>query len=382
MTLFDVSTALLVGPAVTSALYFWIAHHRLTHWLREAPPNPDREEVLPPVTFFRPLKSGVPNLATKLAVLAEAVRPGDQLLIGVERESAEWAAAIALAQARPELDIAVVVCERAVARNPKISKLLQMETLARHAHWILSDSEAVTDAKFLAAFRREWTRCDVLTAGYRFIGIATWPQRLDAAAVLLTLWPGLAILRSRSGVRLTLGACTGFRRSDLEAVGGWGAFRDDLAEDNRLGQALATAGRTILFSAQVVTLESDPLSWCDYWRHQRRVAVTYRVANPAGFAGAWLGQGVTTSLLLALLRPMEIWTWALFGIVFASRWLTARGLAQNLAFRITRLAPTVLLASLVETACWLSSWGTRSVWWGGVRWRISRRGRLRSAERA
>jgi ceramide glucosyltransferase len=375
MNTLDAPSLLLAVPAVASLVYFVAASILLHRWLGESPTEKTSDE-LPAVTFFRPLKAGVPDLPSKLTVLARALRPGDELLIGAETESAEWTMAEELRRAHADLEIVVVPCEPDHALNPKIAKLLQMEPHARREHWILSDSEAVMDADFLTKFRREWTRCDVLTAGYRFSHVATWPQRLDAAAVLLTLWPGLAVLRASGWVRLTLGACTGFRRSDLVAVGGWCAFADDLAEDNRLGQALAAAGRTIRLSAHVVTLECDPLSWRDYWRHQRRVAVTYRVGNPEGFAGAILTHGVTTSLMLVCWRPAEIWAWLLLLGVFVVRWLTACRAAKALNFLIAHLALVVLVASVVEAICWVLGWGAQHVWWGGVRRRISRTGGL------
>ncbi len=371
---------LLVIPAAVSVVYFMVADRLLERWVRDRPNVANTGVDLPPVTYFRPLKSGVPDLFDKLSSLAGAMKTGDQLLIGVEACSPEMATAEKVRCAYPDCAISVVSCELAGAQNPKLAKLLQMEAHARHEHWILSDSEVVTDVDLAAAFRREWLHCDVLTAGYRFSRIANWPQRLDAAAVLLTLWPGLAVLRASGRIRLTLGAWTGFRRDDLQAIGGWGAFADELAEDNRLGQALAAAGRTIRLSASVVTLQCDALTWRDYWQHQRRVAVTYRVANTPGFAGAILAQGVTMSLLLACWRPAELWTWLLFATVLAVRWVTARRAARVLGFSIPLLLPTVFLASLVETGCWALSWGTRFVWWGGIRRRISRRGRLLPVE--
>ena len=255
MSTVDVLSLLLVVPVAASVLFFWIAGVLLDRWMAEVPTEEGSGKEVPPVTFFRSLKAGVPRLDEKLAVLARALRASDQLLIGVEPGSKEGETAEELRRAYPDHDIAIVACEPGGALNPKMAKLLRMEPHARHEHWILSDSEAMTDAEFLATFRREWMECDVLTAGYRFSRAATWPQRLDAAAVLLGLWPGLAILRAAGRVNLTLGACSGFRRADLQAVGGWSAFADDLAEDNRLGQALAAAGRTIRLSTAVVALE-------------------------------------------------------------------------------------------------------------------------------
>lgn len=330
---------------------------------------------LPPVTFFRPLKAGVPDLLSKLRTLAEAMAPEDQLLIGVEPCSAEEEAARTVRESFPDREIVVVPCASGAALNPKISKLIAMEPLARNGNWILSDSEATTDAAFLQAFRREWDGCDVLTARYRFSGITTWPQRLDAAAPLLTLWLGLAVLCTFDKLRLTLGACTGFHRDHLQAIGGWWAFASDLAEDNRLGKELAAAGREIRLSKAVVTLDSDPLSWSDYWRHQRRVAVTYRVASPAGFAGAIFTQGLTSSFALAMIWP-SLGTGTLFAAVLLSRSFSVWQTSKALAFPMTWLLPATFVASLVETVCWAMSWFTRSVWWSGKFRRVASDGRF------
>ena len=108
--------------------------------------------------------------------------------------------------------------------------------------------------------------------------------------------------------------------------------------------------------------------------------MTYRVANPMGFAGAVVTHGVTIGFALACWRVTEIWAWALWGAVFVVRYLTARRAARTLGYEIKFLAPVVFVASLVETACWVLSWFTRRVWWSGKYRRISREGRLLPAE--
>ena len=372
-----IASILLGGTAVVSAAYYFVSARLLRRWLAKGRAFESEDAALPPVTFFRPLKAGVPDLRSKLEGLATAMRVGDQLLIGVEAGSVEKTVAAEIARAFTEKEIAVICCDPSRTRNPKVSKLVQMVEHARHERWILSDSEAVLGAEFLRSFRHEWLQCDVLTAGYRFDGARTWPQRLDATAILLTLWPGLAVLSNRGPLRLTLGACTGFRRADLAAIDGWAAFGDALAEDYQLGVVLAATGRKILLSREVVTLASDPLTWSDYWRHQRRVAITYRVSNPLGFAGAWLTQGVTAAFIFACVHPAHLWSWALFLIVWAARVLSATTMSRRLEFPMPDPWLSVLLTSFVETTCWALSWTSRSVWWGGTRWRIGRDGRLR-----
>jgi len=191
---------------------------------------------------------------------------------------------------------------------------------------------------------------------------------------------GLAVLRRFLKVRLTLGACTAFRRGDLDAVGGFETFCRDLAEDNRVGWALTNAGRTVRLSHQIVTLASDPMSWRDYWRHQRRVAVTYQVSNPAGFAASIFTHGLSLAVIAAIILgfAFPISAALLVGTVWFMRWITARRTAEIVRFVIPNLFAAVLLASLVETACWVVAWCSRRVWWGGERWDVSRGGKLSS----
>jgi hypothetical protein len=165
------------------------------------------------------------------------------------------------------------------------------------------------------------------------------------------------------------------RAADLAQVGGWSAFGIDLAEDHQIGAALARAGKRIRLSREVVALESDRITWRDYWRHQRRVAVTYRVSNPRGFAGMALVFGLPWSLLLAFLHRRNPLAWAWFALVWLIRWRTARVIARQLGFDIHRLPLVVFIASFVEAICAAASWVDRRVWWVGWQ-QVSRSGKL------
>lgn len=373
-------TVIAGALAAGSAFYAWLAARGVRAWLAETAPPESPAGDLPPLTVLRPLKPGVPELRAKLAALAAALRPGDQLIVGAEDGSAELGVCSALRESFPDREILIAGCRSGAALNPKISKLLQMTPHARHDHWLLSDSEALLDAAWLDAFRREWATsgADVLTAGYRFINLATWPRRLDAAATLCGLWPGLAMVRRFGRVDFTLGACTALRGTDVEAAGGWAAFGNFLAEDNRLGAALSKAGCTIRLSTQVATLDSDPLTWRDYWRHQRRVAVTYRVCHPAGFAGMLFTNGLVAGAALLAFAGCgkAIPALAFVLVTQLARWLGLRALGKGARFPIPWLFPVMLAASAVEIACWCAAWCDRRVWWAGHRWRVSRDGRL------
>lgn len=371
----------LVIPAVVcgwSTAYLWLGAVLVARWRRE---EIGFAGELPPVTLLRPLKPGVPDLRAKLEELARAMQAGDQLVLGVAVESDEARVGAELQRTFPEREIIVLPCLEGAAVNPKISKLVQMESVCRHDRLILSDSEALIDAAWLAAFRREWSDCgaEVLTTGYRFVSVRSWPQRLDAVPTLTSLWPGLALVRRWGQVDFTLGACTGLRQRDLTEIGGWRALGDFLAEDRELGATLAARGRSIRLATAVTTLDSDPLSWRDWWRHQRRVAVTYRACTPAGFAGMLLTHGSTAAAVLAL-APVEgpLRTWCVGGaaLTFLLRWLAAHRLAATLEFPIPALALALAFGGVVETLAWVLAWLPGRIWWSARWWRVGRGGKL------
>ncbi|MDQ3625424.1 MAG: glycosyltransferase [Verrucomicrobiota bacterium] len=370
----------LLAPVVITAGYALLAHRALESWLGERAETLPNQPAGPPITFFRPLKRGVPALRETLAQLVAALRTNDQLILGVDPGSEEEQVAEAVRAQFPERDVKVVPCLPGAALNPKVSKLLQMTAHAGREEWIVSDSEAWLAADFIDAFRREWERsgADVLTAAYRVVGLRTWPEQLDAAHVLLTFLPGLALVRQYGRVGFTLGACTALRRGDLARVGGWRAFGEDLAEDQRLGARLAALGRTIRLSERLVTLGSDRMNWADYWRHQRRVALTWRVSNPAGFAGLIVTHGVTASALLLCWAPTgpRGWWLILFLGIWGQRAALAGISARRHGFPLKGLPLAVLGVSLVETVCWLAAWLVPTVWWAGRWFRVSRTGKL------
>lgn len=330
---------------------------------------------LPPVTWLRPIKPGVSELSAKLMKFVSAIGPEDQVLIALNAGSADRATCEAVA-ASSGGRVEIVECEPSAVLNPKIAKLVQLVPRAKHDRWILADAEADFDAAFVSDFRHEWeaSGANVLTAGYRMIGQRSICQRLDSMAVLVTLWPGLELVRAFGRIGFTLGACTGFRHADLAAVGGWEAFANDLAEDHRLGESLVKMGAQIRLAKAILPLDSDPISWRDYLRHQVRVAVTYRCATPAGAAGMILTRGISMGALGLLLHPSMVTT---IGLTMA---LTARTILAHVMQRATRsewpFTDSICVADFVETAAWFTSWFSHAVWWGG-RWRrIDWRGKL------
>ena len=165
MTLF---TWIFLGLACMGAGYHLLGSWLLARWQKGAGTSvgeggqnvrpPGNEATLPPVTFLRPVKPGVPRLGEKIALLAGCARKGDQVLVGVSsRED--------YAICQPIPGITLVLCEETGIPNPKINKLLQMAPQALHEHLIVTDSEALPSAAFFDLLRQDWREGDAVTAG-------------------------------------------------------------------------------------------------------------------------------------------------------------------------------------------------------------------------
>jgi ceramide glucosyltransferase len=338
--------AVLATVAAAGSFYSLWTAFLIRRWIG---PGFHSDSIPPPATFFRPVKAGTPDLIRKLQQLADSTLPGDQILIGMDETNEPLPVFPKLA----DCDLNFIQCKPGFAPNPKISKLIQMFPHARHDRWILSDSEAMLSRDFVTSFRREWSNSDasVLTAPYRFKGGISFPERLDHAATLLTLWPGLAVARLGK-IRFTLGACTGFYREDILAAGGWEMFSNDLAEDNRIGKRISSSGKKIRLSSHILTLDSDRMSWLNYFAHQHRVAVTYRTSNPAGYAGMVLTHSLPFAAVLLFLEPQQPWRWMFFGGVSLIRIVAAVSNARQLGFQIKPLPLLVFAHSFLETFFW------------------------------
>lgn len=427
------SLSLVYIPILFSLLYWGFTVALLRKRRERRPWSEAGEGTLPPVTFLRPIKRGLLGLEGKIRLLLAAARPGDWVLFAVSTEAERRVcqqvikdAGKTLAGVRAE----VFLCdpaewEEGPSCNPKVCKLEILAAFLRDQggprHWILSDSEMLADVASLERFRREWAAAEAelpggvaLTAGYRFAGGRSVWQHLDHLPALLHLWPGLAVTewvaRWRTGQRAKkrlvigaeelagaegdagaiglgfgLGACIAVRQQDIERVGGWGRFRYTLADDNRLGAALAAENIPTLLSDEVFTLDADSLLSREWVRHQHRVSFTYRVSNAPGFFGMVFTFGLSWAGLGVLLNPAGWSAWGLFSLMAAARYASAILAARALEFPVgepdagfVRRFGLVMATSLLEIFFWMGAWLPLPVWWGGRPHRVASDGKFSS----
>src|SRR5208282_2446358 len=124
-----------------------------------------------------------------------------------------------------------------------------------------------------------------------------------------------------------------FRRRDLEAMGGFEALVDYLADDYQLGVRLARQGGEVELSDVVVETFLPQYSAADFLSHQLRWARTVRDSRFWGYVGLGLTFGLPWAALALAFSGGALWAWGLLALALAMRvavaWEVGRSVLED-----------------------------------------------------
>jgi ceramide glucosyltransferase len=173
-----------------------------------------------------------------------------------------------------------------------------------------------------------------------------------------------------------LGAVMVTPRRQLDALGGFDALVDYLADDYELGRRTARQGARVAMCPVVVDCRTAPMRFAEVWAHQLRWARTIRVCQPGPYLLSILGNATVWPLLLALAWP-SLTLRVAAGVALA--WRMAQGflLERRMAGR-GRLDSLwlALVKDLLQIGVWAAAFLGREVVWRGERFRVSADGKL------
>ena len=336
---------------------------------------------LPGVTLLKPLKGC--DSATEQCLrswLAQEYTPPLQVLFGVASGQDPVCELVHnLLKEFPNVDAQLLVCGPLAGANLKVSKLMQLEQLAKHEVLIVSDADVRVPPDFLGnvVAPLQDQRVGLVNCFYRLANPTTLALRWEAVAINADFWSQVLQSRSLKDLDFALGAVMATRRGPLSEIGGFASLADCLADDYQLGKRIAGRGYRIALCPLVVECWSEPMGWGAVWRHQLRWARTIRVCQPVPYFFSILSNGTLWPLLWLGLNPTEpVLVFTLFCLVIRS------ATALNLQRRLTLLRPPlwsaawVWIKDLLQTAVWLLAFLGNRIEWRGERMRLRRDGTL------
>jgi ceramide glucosyltransferase len=326
----------------------------------------------PPVTLLKPLNCDEPALLRNLATFCAQVYPAPtQLVFGVQSANDKAIAVVDRLKADfPSRDIELVVDPTEHGANLKIANLINMMPKVAHACVVLSDSDISAPKDYLlrvtAALAEPGVGC--VTCLYHGIAETGFWSRLSALGINAHYLPN-ALVGLKSGLATPcFGSTIALRRDHLDAIGGFAAFSDFLADDYAIGAAIREKGLTVAIPRFLVGHSCTEASLTELWRHELRWARTIRSLDPWGHAGSVFTHPLAFALLAAAAGKH------LSGVVLALLAVAGRTVLLRVIERTHGLAATpywlVPLRDLFSCAVFVWSLLGRGVTWRGRRYRM------------
>jgi ceramide glucosyltransferase len=273
-------------------------------------------------------------------------------------------AARALIRDLPDSDIALVVNPRIRGGNGKVANLENIFQAARHEILVLADSDMRVDAGYVRAVTAPLLDLQIGVVTCLYEGVPTtgrWSE-LGALHINFGFLPSV-LVADALGINLgCFGATIALRRETLSRIGGFARVKDELADDQRIGEAVRAQGLSVVLSRYLVKAQVWEPSLAGLWRHELRWARTVRMIAPAGFAGSVLTHAVAISAIGAAVTGFGLTACIFLGMTLLLRWASARVIAGALGFATTKLW-LLPIRDALSFAVFVASFFGRRVFW-------------------
>lgn len=332
----------------------------------------ERSGYLPPVSILKPLKGTDPEMYESFRSHCLLDFPEYEIIFGVGEANDPAAALVRRLQAEfPQREIQLVVCGKNLGTNRKVSNLAQMLPCARFPHLVVNDSDIRVESDYLRRVIAPLAdpTIGMITCLYRAVPNKTLGSRLESIGISTDFCGGVLSAREvEKGIHFALGSTMAFRRNDLEAMGGFEAVVDYLADDYELGMRTSDRGLKVKLSEVVVETFLPPYKFRQFFDHQLRWARSLRDARRWGYVGVILTFGVPWALVvLASIRGTN-WAWRLAILAVIMRIAVALTVG-SVVLKDRYVLPWLWLVpirDLTAVAVWIASFAGHTVEWRGT----------------
>ena len=341
---------------------------------RRLPIPPER----PPISVLKPLHGEEPGLYENLRSFVEQDYPTVQMVLGANNANdGALPVADALIRDIPAAEIALVVGAPVKGSNLKVANLENMLPAARHDILVISDSDMRVDRRYLGAVAAPLHDPSIGLVTCLYKGVSTggkWSE-LGALHINFGFLPS-ALVAAALGIDLgCFGATIALRRDTLCRIGGFVPVRDELADDQRIGEAVRALGLAVVLSRYLVEARVSEPSFAALWRHELRWARTVRTITPAGFVGSVLTHVVAIAALGAVATGFGLTASIFLGISLLLRWTTAGVIAGALGLAANGLW-LLPVRDTLSFAVFVASFFGRAVFWRDQCFQVEPSGRM------
>ncbi|HEY6873317.1 MAG TPA: bacteriohopanetetrol glucosamine biosynthesis glycosyltransferase HpnI [Geobacteraceae bacterium] len=323
----------------------------------------------PPVTILKPVKGMDAESFANFASFCRQDYPCYQLVFAVASGADPAIPVIErLKEEFPDADIDLVVDGRVYGPNYKVCNLINAFPGARHGIVIVCDSDIRVAGDYLREVCAPFADPEVglVTSLYRTSKVFGAATAVEAMGFTSEMVPNVMVALRLEGLSFALGASMAVRREALEAIGGFGALVDYLADDYQLGNKVFRAGWRLELSDCFVESVMHREDLKTVLSRQLRWARTMRASRPGGYLASGITQPFPAACLALALSGFSAAGVAAALALYAVRFLVA--LIYSRAFLKDGIFPRWLWLLPLRDGLAFATWGL-SFLGNRVRWR-------------
>ena len=359
----------------SSLAYYVVCIFSASKYLREQHAEKLSRNTLP-VSILKPLKGIDPGMYESLRSHCLQDYPEYEIVFGVSEASDPSVEFVdRLKHEFPDHSIRLIVCEKNLGTNTKVSNLAQMLPHSRYEILLVNDSDIRVESSYLAQVAPMLSdpKVGLVTCLYRGMAADTLGSCLESLGLSTDFIPGVLAARLvEGGVHFGLGSTLAFRRHDLQAIGGFEPLADYLADDYEIGRRIASLGLETKLAAAVVETFLPSYSLGEFFNHQLRWARTVRESRPAGYVGLLVTFGFVWASLAVVSARGASWAWMLLVSSCFIR-MTAAFVIGTKVLRdrqVLRWLPLIFVRDVIAVIVWIGSFAGNTILWRGERFRL------------
>ncbi len=277
-----------------------------------APPNSGESmrfpRSFPPVSILKPLKGLDDGLFDNLESFCNLDYPEYELIFALQNQNdPAYKVAKKIKGKYPSKDITISVerCEEGL--NPKVNNLIPAYRKAKYDLILISDSNVRVEKDYLSDIVRHMEEPSVglvsnMIRGMSGRSVGAILENLHLNSFIVG---SVCFLDKYLRMPCVIGKSMLMRKGDLEAIGGFGAVKDLLAEDYIIGERVHRLGKKVLLSNHVINNVNE------YWgikkfmnRHTRWGKLRWKIGG-AKYFSELAGNAVFMSFMPMVIMPIS-----------------------------------------------------------------------------
>lgn len=334
----------------------------------------------PSVTILKPLCGLETEMYDTLASFCQQDYPVYQIIFTVQKINDPSVAIVQqLKQDFPQVDIQLIISDRCLGHNLKISNLANGINRAKYDILIFSDSDIKVSSDYLKTIIQPLKNDNVgiVTCLYRS-KTTNFIAAFEAIGVTTHFHPSVFVAYFVEGIRYGFGSTIVIRKSVLESIGGLMSVANCLADDYKLVNLAYQKGYQVSLSSYIVEHSLNTQTWSELIQHQSRWFKCIRVERCWSYWGLLITYGVVFGFLFLILSKASLISYVLLIIFLITRlflaWLVGiyyfqdQGVKQWFFF--------IPFRDFLGILIWFYGLFSNTVIWRGERFKLLKNGQM------